>query len=127
MNLHVAPIEIDIAIPPLHRSDDKTLNLRKIVAERIAYGVGLSVAALAHIQENGYESYFMGIAKVRHRLGGKNFRRLREKGRLDLTSEYILFHHFRGQLDADTRRRIATLLAESVSHPHARWESRTTN
>jgi hypothetical protein len=126
MNLHIAPDVVDPELPPLHR-DDPCLNLRAIVWARSAYGVRLSATDLSHIREHGYASYFTRLAASSRRLGGKCFKRLRDKGRLELTSEYVLFHHFRDQLGGNTRRLIAGLLADSVSHPHARWESRSSN
>jgi hypothetical protein len=113
----------DPQLPELH-SDDTDLNLRDIVGERLFYGVRSSDAELARIRDRGYAAYFMIIAKSPRRIGGRSFKKLRDAGRLDLTTEYILFHRFRDQLDRDIRQRIAAILAESVSHPHAKWESR---
>jgi hypothetical protein len=127
MNLHVTPYKFELDLPPLHPTDDPVLDLRKIVAVRHAHGVRLSAPDLSFIGEHGYASYFMRLARASRRLGGQNFKKLRDKGRLELTSEYVLFHHFRDELGGDTRRFIARLLAESVSHPHARWESRPDN
>jgi hypothetical protein len=124
MNLHISPGDVGHELPPLHPDDDPVLNLRGILAERFIFGVRPSAGDMAHIVERGYASYFLRVARMSRRLGGQTFKRLRDKGRLDLTSEYVLFHHFRDQLDGDIRRQIATLLAESVSHPLARWESR---
>jgi hypothetical protein len=125
MNLHVSPADVAHDLPPLHRDDDPALDLRKIISERRAYGVRPSAADIAHMREHGYAAHFLRIARTPRRIGGQNFKKLRDKGRLDLTSEYVVFHHFRQLLDAETRRRVAGLLADSVSHPHARWESRS--
>lgn len=120
-NLHVQPLDAQTRLPPLH-PDDVDVVLRDLVCERHLLGVRLSEAEMVRIRESGYTSYFMKLAKSSRRLGGRSFKKLRDVGRLDLTTEYVLFHRFRDQLDLDIRRRIAALLAESVSHPHARWE-----
>lgn len=108
-------------LPELH-SDDANLDLRDIVRARLAYGVHPTDAEMARLRDRGYTSYFLTIAKSSHRIGGRTFKKLRDAGRLDLTTEYVLFHCFRDRLDPDIRRRIASILAASVSHPHARWE-----
>jgi hypothetical protein len=109
---------------PEPRPDDAGFNLRELVRERLTYGLRPTESDLVRIREVGYVSYFMKLAKSPGKIGGRSFRKLRSLGRLDLTTEYVLFHRFRNELDPQVRRRIAAILAESVSHPHARWESR---
>lgn len=116
------PKIVEPEIPPLH-PEDADLSLRELICERLLYGVRPTQLDMARIREAGYTAYFMRLAKSPRRIGGRSFNKLRGEGRLDLTTEYILFHNFRDQLDPDIRRRIAAVLAESVSHPHARWES----
>lgn len=123
-NPHASPSEAQRLLPPPH-PDEADTDLRDLVCERYSLGVRLSDAEVTRIRENGYTFYFMKLAKSSRRLGGRSFKKLRDAGRLDLTTEYVLFHRFRDQLELETRRRIAALLAESVSHPHARWESRS--
>jgi hypothetical protein len=124
MDLHVSLTRANLELPPAHPNDDPALNLKGILSERCAYGVYPKTADISHISEHGYDLHFRRFAGMSRRIGDGEFRKLRSKGRLDLTSEYVLFHHFRDQLDVIVRRRIASLLAESVTHPHARWESR---
>lgn len=106
------------------RPDDAGFNLRELVRERLTYGLRPTESDMVRIRKVGYVSYFMKLAKSPGKIGGRSFRKLRSHGRLDLTTEYVLFHRFRNELDPQVRRRIAAILAESVSHPHARWESR---
>jgi hypothetical protein len=124
MDLQVSLTHSDLELPPSHPDDDPALNLRGIFSERRAYGVYPNASDISYIGEHGYASYFLRLANASRKIGDAKFKKLRSKGRLDLTSEYVLFHHFRNQLDASVRRRIASLLAESVTHPHAKWESK---
>jgi hypothetical protein len=124
MNRHVAPTDVESVLPSLHRIDTSFAHLQDVVSERQKFGVRkLSRTDIECIRENGYCAYFMRFAGNGRRIGSKDFEKLREHGRLDLTVEYILFHNFRDRLDPELRRRIAALLASSVSHPHARWET----
>lgn len=109
---------------PAPHPDDADLSLRDLVSERLLHGVRPTDMDIVRIRESGYTSYFKRLAQSPRRIGGRSFNKLRAIGRLDLTTEYILFHRFRDQLDPRIRRQIAAILAESVSHPHARWEGR---
>jgi hypothetical protein len=124
MNPIVQPSTVELDIPPAH-PNDADLSLRDLIYERLSYGIRPTEPDIASIRVGGYTSYFMKLAKSPRRIGGPSFKKLREAGRLDLTTEYILFHRFRDRLEPDIRTRIAAILAESVSHPHARWESRS--
>jgi hypothetical protein len=123
MDVHVCPNDADPDLPPIHGNDESSLNLRCVILERRAYGVRLSETEISHLRDHGYESYFVRFAT--RKIGSRVFKRLRLARRLDLTTEYIVFHCYRDRLDRDTRRRIAALLAESVTHPHAKWESKS--
>lgn len=122
--LNQIKMNTEAEIPPAHPHDVNP-NLRDVVCERLIYGVRLSEPDVIRIREFGYTLYFLRFAGSMRRLGGRTFKKLRSEGRLDLTTEYVLFHYFRERLDLDTRRRLAAILAESVSHPHARRESQS--
>ena len=117
------------ASPPnaVQGDNDADSRLRNLIHERQAYGVRLTAIEVSRIGEIGYTSYFVRLAASIKKIGGRDFKRLRLAGRLELTTEYILFHDFREYLNRDMRQRIAALLAESVSHPDARFETKSSS
>ena len=131
MNIHIrafdssnSPLTKD-HLSHLQIHDSKDLDLKKVFIERSKFGVDkLTVEEIEKIDFN-YEDYFIRLINNISKVGSKTFVLLRDAGRLELTTEYIVFHNFRDKLDNPLRRTIAKELASSVSHPHAMWEGKS--
>jgi hypothetical protein len=82
-------IDAEARLPPLLKTDSPSVNLRTIFVERI--GAGAQKLTPAMIQK------------------------LRDEGLIELTDEFIAFHHFREQLKPEVRREIARVLASALS------------
>jgi hypothetical protein len=108
-------MDADCRFPLLGRDDNPEVDFRGVLIERAGLGVEkLSNEHLASIAERGYDAFFVGRMNSKAKIGGKVFRELAAIGRLELTTEYIVFHHFRESLNANSRRQIATLLLDTV-------------
>ena len=132
MNIHINAfdtsknVRVDDYLSDFYIHDQKDLHLKKVLLERSKFGIDkLSVGEIEKIADFKYDEYFIGLISNVSKVGSKKFTQLRDAGRLELTTEYIVFHNFRDKLDSHLRRAIAKELANSVSHPHAKWEERS--
>lgn len=102
-------------LPPLHSADSESLDFRRVLAERERLGVErLSDKQLKEISQTGYDAYFLKRMNSYSKIGLKSFHRLVALGRIELTTEFIIFHALREQLQNDCRRRIAILLSSKT-------------
>ena len=132
MNIHIHAFDPSNSLltkdnlPHLQIHDSKDLDLKKVFIERSKFGVDkLTVEEIEQKIDFDYEDYFIRLINNISKVGSKTFVLLRDAGRLELTTEYIVFHNFRDKLDNLLRRAIAKELASSVSHPHAMWEGKS--
>lgn len=101
--------------PQLARSDNKKLNIRKILIERYEIGVHrLSTSQILRINEIGYDNFVIERMNEEKKIGASKYKKLVELGRLDITLEYITFHNYRDKLRKECRAKIAKLLAEQI-------------
>lgn len=108
-------VDADSQLPPLHERDSVSINFRKVLIER--EGLGLKRVAprsLNAIIANGYDAHFVSEMNTYSKIGLSQFQKLAAMGRIDLTTEYIVFHYFREHLQSDCRRRIAILLVSKT-------------
>lgn len=104
-------IEADCLLPPLHARDNVSINFRNILIEREELGFPrLSPRALNLIREAGYDSFFVDQMNSYTKIGLTLFHKLAAMDRIDLSTEFQIFHHYREKLKPECRRRIAILL-----------------
>lgn len=114
-NQLVRKIEADSLLPPLQQGDDISINFRKVIIEREELGFQrLSPRSLSAIRDKGYDAFFIDQMNSYTKIGLGLFHKLAAIDRLDLTTEYIVFHHFREKLKPNCRRRIAILLVSKT-------------
>ena len=98
--------------PQLGRTDNKKLNIRKILIERYELGIHrLTVSQIQRINEIGYDKFVIERMNEEKKIGASKYKKLVELGRLDITLEYIMFHNYRDELKKECRTKIAKLLA----------------
>lgn len=108
-------LETAFRLPPLHPADSASLDFRRVLAERERLGVErLTDKQLKEISQIGYDAYFLKRMNSYSKIGLKSFHRLAALGRVELTTEFIIFHALREQLQNDCRRRIAILLSSKT-------------
>lgn len=111
-------IEADSLLPPLQQGDDISINFRKVIIEREELGIQrLTPRTLNAIRDKGYDAFFIDQMNSYTKIGLGLFHKLAAIGRLELTTEYIVFHHFREKLKPNCRRRIAILLVSKTKEP----------
>lgn len=111
----VRKIEADSLLPPLQQGDDISINFRKVILEREELGFQrLSPRYLIAIRDKGYDAFFIDQMNSYTKIGLGLFHKLAAIDRLELTTEYIVFHHFREKLKPNCRRRIAILLVSKT-------------
>jgi hypothetical protein len=99
----------------MEESGPVTVKLREALVERQALGVErLTENQTKVISACGYESFFMGLVSSERKIGSKLFHRLAGMGRLDLTTEYLVFHYLREQLAPRRRVKLAALLRDAT-------------
>jgi hypothetical protein len=104
-------IEADSLLPPLHQNDSAEINFRRLLLEREELGFKrLSARALEAIRTQGYDAYFIDQMNSYSKIGLGQFHKLAAMGRLEITTEQVIFQHYRDRLKPDCRRRIAILL-----------------
>lgn len=74
----------------------------------------MSPRALIAIREQGYDAFFIDQMNRYTKIGLSLFHKLAAMERVEITTEYIVFHHFRESLKTDCRRRIAILLLSKM-------------
>ncbi len=112
-------MQADCRLPPLHHDDNPSVDFRSILIEREGLGIEkVGERAIAAIRMRGYDDYFIDLMNSSSRIGGKAFYLLATIDRLDLTTEYNVFHNFREQLNHYSRRRIASLLLRETKRYH---------
>jgi hypothetical protein len=105
-------IEADSLLPPLHEKDNPSINFRRILIEREELGFRRPrPRSIQAIREKGYDIFFIDQMNIYTKIGLVLFHKLAAIDRLELTTEYNIFHHYRDALKSDCRRRIAILLA----------------
>jgi hypothetical protein len=111
-------IEADSLLPPLGGNDSLAIDFRKVLVEREELGFPRpSPRALSAIREQGYDAFFINQMNSYTKIGLSLFHKLAAMERVELTTEFIVFHNFRDQLKADCRRRIAILLLGKTQKP----------
>jgi hypothetical protein len=111
-------VEADSFLPPLREHDNVSINFRKILIEREELGLPRpSPRALKAIGEQGYDAFFVNQMNSYTKIGLALFHKLAAMQRVELTTEYIVFHHYREQIKSDCRRRIAILLLNKSQKP----------
>lgn len=111
-------IEADSLLPPLGGNDSASIDFRKVLIEREELGFSrVSPRALAAIKEQGYDAFFINQMNSYTKIGLSLFHKLVAMDRIEMTTEYIVFHHFRERLKPDCRRRIAILLLSKTQKP----------
>jgi hypothetical protein len=109
-------IDAEARLPPLLKTDSPSVNLRTIFVERIGAGAQkLTPAMIQKIQKTGYDNYLLSKLGRPSQVGTPRFEKLRDEGLIELTDEFIAFHHFREQLKPEVRREIARVLASALS------------
>jgi hypothetical protein len=102
-------------LPPPHQKDNASINIRKILIEREELGFKrVGPRALTAIKTLGYDAFFVSEMNSYSKIGLSLFHKLAAMGRIELTTEYIVFHNFREILQANCRRRIAILLVSKT-------------
>jgi hypothetical protein len=110
-------VEASCRLPPRCRSDDSSVDFRNALIERAGLGIEeLSDHAILAIMRRGYDAFFVEMMNSHNKIGLRAFYKLAGLGRLDLTTEYIVFNHFRERLNQDSRRKIAALLLEITNY-----------
>ena len=108
-------VAADSLLPPLKENDDISIDFRRVIIEREALGLPrLSPRALNAIREKGYDAYFIDQMNSYTKIGLSLFHKLAAIQRVDLTTEYIVFNHYRDRLKPDCRRRIAILVLSKM-------------
>jgi hypothetical protein len=108
-------VEADSQIPPLHQRDNPSINFRKVLVEREGLGFKrVGPRSLNEIKTLGYDAFFVAEMNTYSKIGLSPFHKLAAMGRIELTTEYIVFHNFRENLQSDCRRRIAILLVSKT-------------
>jgi hypothetical protein len=108
-------VEADGELPPLHKGDNPTINIRKVLVEREGLGFKrVGPRSLKTIQSLGYDAFFLSEMNTYSKIGLGLFYKLTVMGHIELTTEYIVFHNFRQDLQPDCRRRIAILLVSKT-------------
>ena len=132
MNIHIhafdATQSIDVKnfLPIVHIQDNLNFKLKDLFIERSKFHIDkIRIEDIETIEDFKFDDYFIGLIDKKSKIGSKKFVLLRDAGRLELTTEFIVFHNFRERLDLSLRQAIAKLLAASVSHPHAVWEEKS--
>lgn len=109
-------IDAEARLPPLSKSDSQEVDLRSIFIERIGAGAQkITPAMIQKIRKLGYDNYLLSKLARPSQLGVARFEKLRDEGLIELTDEYIAFHHFRERLKPEVRREIARMLAVALT------------
>lgn len=109
-------IDAEARLPPPLKTDSPTVNLRTIFVERIGAGAQkLTPAMIQKLQKLGYDNYLLSKMGRPSQVGTPRFEKLRDEGLIELTDEFIAFHHFRDRLRPEVRREIARVLAVALS------------
>ena len=104
-------VAAEIRLPSLHPNDSRSIDFRKVIIEREGLGVeSVAPKHLKAIKTEGYDAFYVGRMNSYSKIGLRTFHKLAAMGRVELTTEHIIFHHFRERLKRDCRRRIAILL-----------------
>lgn len=108
-------IDAEARLPPSSKNDSPQADLRSIFVERIGAGAQkLTPAMILKIQKLGYDNYLLSKLARPSQVGVARFEKLRDEGLIELTDEFIAFHHFRERLRPEVRREIARLLAVAL-------------
>ena len=109
-------IDAEARLPPSSKNDSPEADLRSIFVERIIAGAQkLTPAMILKIQKLGYDNYLLSKLARPSQVGVARFEKLRDEGLIELTDEFIAFHHFRERLRPEVRREIARLLAVALA------------
>ena len=133
MNIHICPFAFADAkisyctLPPFHKDDKRIPKpMGHISAARRVWDSRTKSLCNCPHKRTRIRRLFSGDSiNSQNRIVSKVFQKLHDAGRLELTTEYVVFHHFWEKLDRDIRCRMAALLTQCVSHPHARWEQKS--
>lgn len=108
-------IEADSLLPALHKDDSPSINFREVLMEWEELGFRpINAQSIKLIAERGYDAFFVDRMNIYSRIGLSLFHKLAGMGRIEITAEYLVFHHYRDKLKDDCRRRIAILLASKT-------------
>ena len=109
-------IEANCLLPQQKIPDGAAHNLRQVLIDRIGLGFQkLTPTLLNKIRNNGYNNYFIESVNSTSKLGKPLFYELVALGKIELTNEYIAFHHFRDKINNSSRIQIAQLLSQNIS------------
>ena len=109
-------VEANCLLPQQKSLDGETHNLRQVLIDRIGLGFQkLTPTLLNKIKNNGYHNYFIESVNSTSKLGKPLFYELVALGKIELTNEYIAFHHFRDKINNSSRIQIAQLLSQNIS------------
>lgn len=108
-------VEADSLLPPLTKNDNPSIDFRRVLIEREELGLARpSPRALNALKEKGYDTFFIEQMNSYTKIGLSLFHKLVAIDRIDLTTEHIVFNHYRDRLSPDCRRRIAILLLSKL-------------
>ena len=105
-------LQADKDMPPLHRDDDATLNLRENFLKARERGYARPHhAVITQIQTEGYDRTL--LSQVIKGMGQGNFPTLFMSGDYDLTSEYLVWKHLMRRLPAELHTPLNALAKQS--------------
>ena len=106
-------VEATERLPPPKYSDNKEVNVRQILIDRIGLGLQkLTPKLLEQLEAVGYDNYIIDRMNSPSKVGKRPFQELKDADKIELTTEYIVFHNFRHKLKNRSRIEIAKLLAD---------------
>lgn len=108
-------MDCDNRLPPLSSVDNKEVDFRSVVLERVSLGIEtLTESRVSKLRNVGYDAFFINLMNSDSKIGRMIYRDLVGIKKIELTNEYIVFHNFRDRLIPASRRKIARLLLDQA-------------